>query len=272
MQILSVPTSLLQRGSDLATEILHNAHLEATDILVISSKAVAVTEGAAVSLAGIVPTPEALEVSPQCNQDPRFTEFILRETKRMNGAVVGISPHVLLTSLKPHGLKHGRILCPNAGADQSNIEQDYAIGWPLDPALSARQLSQTLGIPVIISDSGCVPARLGVTAFALACSGMDPFRSEIGKKDLFGKSMRMTQEAVADQLATAANAVMGNSAQSVPAAIIRDSGISRSDFSGWVDGVEAEEDLFTCPLPPAPSPARSTGSGQAGRRGARLSS
>lgn len=263
MQILSVHTSLLQCGSDLTAELLKNARFEDTDILIISSKAVAVTEGAAVSLADMVPSTEALELSRQYNQDPRFTEFILRETKRMNGAVIGVSPHVLLTSLKPSGMKHGRILCPNAGADQSNIDTDSAIGWPLDPVLSARQLSQALGIPVIISDSCCVPARLGVTAFALACSGINPFRSEVGEKDLFGKTMRMTQEAVADQLATAANAVMGNSAQSVPAAIIRDYGILRSDFSGWVDGIEAEEDLFACPLPPA-SPA--------GRRGALFSS
>ncbi len=243
MLILPVHTPLLSRDSDLAGEVLKNATFEAGDILVVSSKVIAVTEGSGIALTDIVPTPEALQLSVQCNQDPRFTEFVLQETTRMNGRVIGVSPHVLLTALEPSGMS-GRILCPNAGADQSNIEKGSAVGWPVDPAMSSKKLSKALGVPVIISDSCCVPARLGVIAFALACSGIDPFRSEVGKTDLFHKTMRMTQEAVADQLATAANAVMGNSAQSVPAAIIRDSGIPSSNFSGWVSGIDASEDLF----------------------------
>jgi len=243
MLILPVRTPLLHRDSDLVTEILKNSRFEKGDILVISSKIVAMTEGAAVDLTEVIPSAEAEKLSKQCNQDPRFTEFVLTETKRMHGTVAGVSPHVLLTALKPRGMK-GRILCPNAGADQSNIEKDAAVGWPIDPTESVRSLSQKLGIPVIMSDSCCVPGRLGVTAFALACSGMNPFHSEVGSKDLFGKSMRMTQEAVADQLAVAANAVMGNSAQSVPAAIIRGTAIPYSDFSGLVDGIEPEHDLF----------------------------
>lgn len=244
MQILPVPTSLLSHDSDLAGELLKNAAFSKGDIVVVSSKVVAVTEAAAVTLADIVPSPEAVALSQKCNQDPRFTEFVLRETTRMNGCVVGVSPHVLLTALQPSGM-NGRILCPNAGADQSNVEKGAAIGWPVDPAASAKRVSNTLGVPVIISDSCCVPGRLGVTAFAIACAGIDPHRSEVGRKDLHNKTMRMTQEAVADQLATAANAVMGNSAQSVPAAIIRDSGIPSSDFAGWVPGIDHEEDLFS---------------------------
>lgn len=244
MHILGVPTPLLTAGADLTTELLRSVTLQKGDIIVVSSKAIATVENAAIALATLTPSTEALELSATCNQDPRFTEFVLRETKRMHGTVIGVSPHVLLTSLKPSGFGRGRILCPNAGADQSNVKKDHAIGWPIDPVASATKLRETLGIPVIISDSCCVPGRLGVTAFALACAGIDPFRSEIGKKDLYGKTMRMTHEATADQLAVAANAVMGNSAQSVPAAIIRDSCIPRSDFCGWVEGIEAEEDLF----------------------------
>ncbi len=244
VHILGVSTPLLTPGSDLAAEILQRVTLQKGDIIVISSKAVATTEGSALSLEIFQPSAEATKLSKQCNQDPRFTEFVLREIKRMNGRVIGISPHVLLTSLKLEGLKQGRILCPNAGADQSNVKKDYAIGWPIDPVKSAKALQEKLGVPVVISDSCCVPGRLGVTAFALVCAGLDPFRSEVGNKDLFGKTMRLTQEAIADQLATAANAVMGNSAQSVPAAIIRDSGIVSSDFLGWVEGIEQQEDIY----------------------------
>lgn len=81
-------------------------------------------------------------------------------------------------------------------------------------------------------------------AFALVCDGIDPVKSEVGRKDLFGKPLRFTLEAVADQLATAANFVMGNADQSVPAAIIRDHGLALGNFSGWVDGIDPDEDLF----------------------------
>lgn len=244
MHILGVATPLLTAGANLAAEILRSVTLKKGDIVVISSKAIATVECAEIALDTLTPSAEALTLSAQCNQDPRFTEFVLRETKRMHGSVIGVSPHVLLTSLKPSGFERGRILCPNAGADQSNVKKNHAIGWPIDPVASAKKLRETLGIPVIISDSCCVPGRLGVTAFALVCTGIDPFRSEVGSKDLYGKTMRMTHEAIADQLAVAANAVMGNSAQSVPAAIIRSSGIPRTDFCGWVEGIDENDDLF----------------------------
>ncbi len=99
-------------------------------------------------------------------------------------------------------------------------------------------------IAVLLSDSCCRPRRLGVTAFALACAGLDPLVSQAGREDLHGRKLRITTEAVADQLATAANFAMGNADQSIPAAVIRDHGLSLSDFCGWVPGIEPEEDLF----------------------------
>lgn len=242
--ILPIRTGILKKGDDIATEILKNSKLEPGDILVISSKAVATVEGAAMKLDDIVPSPEAITYAEICHQHPQFTEAILLEMKRMNGFISSTCPFALLTSLKPDGMKTGRILCPNAGMDQSNIDAGFAVGWPLDPLESAQKLRESLNVPVIISDSCGRPSRLGVTAFALVCAGLDPLQSEIGKNDLYGKPMHLTYEAVADQLATAANAVMGNCAECTPAAIIRGSGLPSSDFSGWVDGIEPEEDMF----------------------------
>ena len=259
MQIIPVQTDLLQAGSDLAAGILRSGLLGPNDILVISSKAVATSENAAIKLAGLIPSPEALQYAKLCNQDPRFTECILWETKRMNGSIASVSPFVILTSLKPEGMKTGRILCPNAGMDLSNVEMGTAIGWPKDPVTSAKKLHAALHVPIIISDSCSRPGRLGVTAFALVCAGIDPLRSEVGKKDLFKKKMLLTHEAIADQLATAANAVMGNAAQQTPAAIIRHHNIPRSGFCGWVEGIEEGEDMFGTVLTPSPSP--STGEG-----------
>ena len=75
-------------------------------------------------------------------------------------------------------------------------------------------------------------------------SGLDPLLSQKGKTDLFGKPLKITTEAVADQLATAANFLMGNAAQSIPAVIIRDHGLTLSDWEGWIPGIEPEKDLF----------------------------
>jgi coenzyme F420-0:L-glutamate ligase / coenzyme F420-1:gamma-L-glutamate ligase len=284
MMILPIHTKIFKEGDHFAGEILKNVTLENGDIVVISSKAIATVEGAGIDLSKIKPSEEAKKLSQSCNQDPRFTQAILDETKRMNGAIDRTCPYAMLTSLKPENMKVGRILCPNAGLDQSNIAEGFAIGWPRDPVASVRRLqkemlgwkpkkprspksprnsssssvssvssdsstslsaSLTYCKPaIILSDSCCRPGRLGVTAFALCCCGIDPMRSEVGTKDLFGKTMRVTQEAVADQLATAANAVMGNANQCCPAAIIRDFAFKPSDFCGWVDGIEPGEDLF----------------------------
>src|SRR3989338_1047004 len=289
MQVLPIQTPQIKPGDSVADILAGCFGFSDSDILLVSSKVIAMAEGRIFDLKKIKTGEEALKLAPQCGQEPEFTELVLRETERMNGFIASISPFALLTSLKPAGMKTGRLLCPNAGLDKSNIEPGYAIGWPEDPVRSVRILRMQLElsgrkprnpkkptkpkigslssdsplghelevewsdssvssvssrIAVIITDSCCRPARLGVVAFALVCTGIDPAQSQIGKKDLFGKPLNFTHEAVADQLATAANFVMGNAGQSVPAAVIRDHGIELSDYSGWVDGINPGEDLF----------------------------
>jgi coenzyme F420-0:L-glutamate ligase len=250
MEIFAIPTPLLRTGDDIARILVNCAELQENDILVISSKALATIEGRTFQLEKCKPSAQAKKLSKKCGQSPAFTEIVLQETKRMRGVIAGVCPYALLTSLKPKGMKRGRILCPNAGLDKSNIVDGSAIGWPENPVTSAESARKILrkltgkNVGIIVSDSCCRPGRLGVTAFALTVSGFDPLRSEVGRKDLFGKPLKFTHEAVADQLATAANAVMGNANQSTPAAVIRNHGISLNNFSGWVPGIEPREDLF----------------------------
>lgn len=214
------------------------------------------------------------EVCGTCPGSPRGAPLLPRRGGAKWGAI--------LTELKPQGLTTGTIFAPNAGLDESNIEKGFAVGWPADPVGSVRKLRGTFEVQiqdsktprlrqgfagqarrqdskqvpspksqvqspklaVILSDSCCMPRRRGVTAYALAVSGIDPLQDEAGKKDLFGKPLQITVEAVADQLATAANALMGNAAQSIPAVIIRDHGLNMSNFEGWVPGIEPGEDMF----------------------------
>lgn len=246
MIILPVRTPVIQYGDDLAALLRAHAALQEGDVLVVSSKAVATAEGAAVDLGSLIPSMNAAQWAEKTGLSPAFVEAVLHETARLNGNVTGHCRGALLTDVLPAGMETGGILAPNAGMDESNVEPGHAVGWPHDPVESVRRLKEAMPIPcaVILGDSCCRPGRLGVTAFALTVCGMDPFKSEIGRTDLYGRGLRMTVEAVADQLATAANAVMGNADQSVPAAIIREHDYPLTDFCGWVDGMEREQDLF----------------------------
>ncbi|OIO53074.1 coenzyme F420-0:L-glutamate ligase [Candidatus Peregrinibacteria bacterium CG1_02_54_53] len=249
MKILPLHTPILQQGDDLVGILAKGTTFEKDDILVVSSKAIATVEGARIDLTKITTTPEAQDWAKKSGRSAAFRQAVLDEAKRLSGAVVGGSELAMLTELKPEGLE-GSLLVPNAGLDQSNVPEGYCIGWPMDPLRSAQgirdHLVQKTGkrLAVIVSDSCCRPRRFGVTAFALVCIGVDPLSPQIGKKDLFGRPLTMTVEAQVDQLATAANAVMGNADQSIPAAIVREHGLPMTNFVGWVPGIDPEEDLF----------------------------
>lgn len=244
MHILPIQTPILKAGDNLAGLI--ESQVEDGDIVVVSSKAIATVEGAVKNLADFVPSDEARELAKNHNaRTPEFYEAVLQETARMNGSIIRANYGVVLTELKPKGLE-GSLLVPNAGLDMSNVKDGYVVGWPKDPVASTSGLGK-LGnreIGIVISDSGLSPRRRGVTAFALSCCGFDPILNLIGTPDLFGNDMKVTEEAIADQLATAANTVMGNADQCIPAAIIRGFVYERTDFCGWVPAIERERDLY----------------------------
>ena len=245
MQLLHIKTPIIKEGDDLASVIAAHADIEDQDIIVISSKVIARSEGAAIHLNAIDVTDEGREWASKCGRSPEFRQAVLNETARMNGTVLGGCANAMLTELKPDGLREGSLLVANAGLDESNIEEGLAIGWPRDPVISANTIKQALqGRAVLITDSCCRPRRIGVTAITLVTCGIDPLESQKGKKDLFSKELKMTREARADQLATAANFLMGNADESIPAVIIRDHGLPFSDFCGWVPAIEPQEDLF----------------------------
>ena len=250
MKIIPIQTSLLEKGSDLVSILTDNADFEEGDILAVSSKAVATVEGAAIDLNKVQVSEDGKKWSDKCGKTPAFRQAVLNEVERLNGKVLGDCPHAMLTQLKPDGFSDGIILAPNAGLDQSNVDEGYTIGWPHDPVESVRRLREEIqnktgkNVAVILTDSCCRPRRIGVSALALVVSGIDPLFSHIGKKDLFGNELKMTQETRADQLATAANMIMGNADESTPAAIIRGNEIELTDYEGWVPGLNPEVDLF----------------------------
>ncbi len=249
VEILPIYTRPLAPRDDLVGTILKNTPaLQADDIIVVSSKVIALTEGAAVLLETLNPSASAHALALP-TVPPSVAEAIIQETTRLNGRIIPGCPYAILTELRPAGLV-GSLLVPNAGLDQSNTLPGTVIGWPQDVVKSAGRLRSELlartglRLGVLISDSCCHLGRLGVVAMGLACAGFDPIRSLNGQTDLQGRALRITNEAVADQLATAANMIMGNDAQSIPAAIIRNHGVGMTNYLGWVPSMEPREDLF----------------------------
>jgi coenzyme F420-0:L-glutamate ligase / coenzyme F420-1:gamma-L-glutamate ligase len=202
---------------------LHVLILEATgqgvqnrDILVVAHKVVSKAEGRIVSLTTVRPSRKAIRMGKEHGKDPRIMELILQESVQILRAKSGI-----IVSETRQGL-----VCANAGVDQSNVEGDSAVLLPADPDKSASRLKDAVkkkvgkDIAVVITDTFGRPFREGQANVAIGVAGLRPIKSYIGSHDMYGRKLRVSEIAVADELASAAELVMGK-AESVPVAIIR---------------------------------------------------
>ena len=170
-------------------------------ILVIAQKIVSKAEGRLVSLADVVPSERAIALAREIGKEPRHTELVLREAKR----VVRTAPGVLITETR-HGL-----VCANSGVDLSNAPGDeIAVLLPLDPDASAERIRAALGPgrAVIISDTFGRPWREGLVDVAIGVAGLAPLKSYIGETDRAGRELQVTVMARADQIAAAAGMLM----------------------------------------------------------------
>ncbi len=209
----------VQPGDDLA-QLLRRAlaqqGLTATgsDVLVVTQKVVSKAEGRFVLLDDVTPSAKAERVAKLCRKDPRLVELVLAESE----AVVRAVPHVLITR---HRL--GMVMA-NAGIDRSNIgtgNDDRVLLLPRDPDASAAALSEALGMPVVISDSFGRPWRMGVVAVAIGAAGLPALSDRRGEIDRDGRVLEVTQIALGDMIATAANLATGEGAEGIPAALLR---------------------------------------------------
>ncbi len=188
------------------------------DIIVIAQKIVSKAEGRIVTLSRVKPSAFASEISKLSDKDPRQVEVILRESAK----IVRMKEGHLITETK-HGF-----VCANSGVDMSNVGKgsDSATLLPVDPDKSAAvirsEISSLTGVdaPVIITDTFGRAWRLGHVNFAIGISGMKAIRDYRGTRDMYRHVLRVTEMAVADELASAAELVM-NKADRVPAAIVR---------------------------------------------------
>jgi coenzyme F420-0:L-glutamate ligase/coenzyme F420-1:gamma-L-glutamate ligase len=206
--------------------------LQDGDVVAVSSKYAAISEGRVVSLADIVVSPEAEAVAERYHMNPKIAQLVIQEADHVFGGIPGF----LLT------YKEG-ILSPNAGIDRSNIPNGYAVLFSREPYKTAaairRALRERLGadVGVILTDSWLMPGRLGTSGVALATAGFRPVQDERGKSDLFGNPMQVTQRGIADSICQCAQMVMGERDEATPIAIVRNTGVTMTDEEITVEDV-----------------------------------
>lgn len=221
----------VMEGDDLAALLQEAAKFEDGDVLVVAQKVVSKAEGRVVLLDDVEASDEARELA--ADHDPRHLEVILREARRL----VRIRPPLVIAETR-HGF-----VCASAGVDHSNAgAPETLVLLPIDPDASARRLSDRLGVPVIISDSFGRPFRQGTTDVAIGVAGLTPLLDLRGVRDSAGYELRTTMIAVADEIAGAAELVMGKTAR-IPAAIVRGLEL-RGDGSAQDLVMPADRDLF----------------------------
>lgn len=216
-------------GDDLARVVLEAADRQRTpvasaDVLVLSQKIVSKAEGRLLRLSDVTPSPMATTFATELGRDPRLIEVILRESRR----VVRMDRGVLVTETR-----HGWV-CANAGVDQSNVDADMVALLPEDPDRSARAFRDAVRVRagaevhVIVADTFGRPWREGLVNVAIGVAGFAPLRSYLGERDPAGRELQATILAVADELAAAAEPVMGK-LDRIPAAIVRGLSLAASE-------------------------------------------
>lgn len=240
--LTSVPE--VRVGDDLATLVIaalgrQGERLRDGDIVVITQRIVSKAEGRVLRLADVLPSPFARQIAEQYGKDARQVELVLRESRR----IVRMDRGVIIAET------HHGFICANAGVDTSNVGEGLACLLPEDPDRSAegvrQRLAERLGVKVaiIITDTFGRPWREGITNVAIGAAGIAPLLSYLGQSDPYGYTLKATVVAIIDELAAAAELVMGKVSR-VPVAIIRG-----YDFTEGCEGAKAlvrapEKDIF----------------------------
>jgi coenzyme F420-0:L-glutamate ligase/coenzyme F420-1:gamma-L-glutamate ligase len=233
-------------GDDLSAMIVAaasggGASIEDGDVLVVTQKVVSKAEGRIVDLDTVTPSPFAKRYAEMFEKDARQIEVVLGETKR----IVRMQHGVMICET------HHGFICANAGVDASNVEKTGTLCLlPLDSDASARQIRAAVraalgvDVAVVISDTFGRPWREGHVNFAIGVAGIKPVIDYAGQHDPAGYELRVTQMAVVDELAAAAELVHGKLAR-VPVAIVRGVEYQRSEDASTAELIRsAEKDMF----------------------------
>ncbi len=221
LTLTPVRTPLIKPGDDIIDVFVHSIRrgkikIENRDVIAIASKVVSLWQNRVVNYKLMKPSKRAVILSKKYKLHPGFVELVLREADMLLGGV----KKALLT------IKNN-IFIANAGIDKSNAAKDFAILWPKEPKKTANKIRTLLErefkskIGIIITDSHCVPLRMGTVGLALGVSGFEPIVDERGNNDLYGNKMDITRRAIADELSSSALLLMGETSERIPLVVIK---------------------------------------------------
>lgn len=240
---------LVKQGDDVAKIIVevcgkNGVEIEEGDIVVVAQKILSKAEGRVVSLRGLVPSERAKELAKLTGKSPRFVELVLKESRR----VLKASKDILLVEDK-RGL-----VCINAGIDKSNVEGRGKLALlPENPDVSTDKcrvrIKELTGkdVAVVVCDTYSRPFRRGQVNYAIGIAGVKPFKDYRGQKDLFGQVLKVKNVAVIDEIAAAAELLMGQAVEAMPVVVFKglSSLVAPSEKHGIADVFISErEDLF----------------------------
>lgn len=239
---------IVKKGDDISKLVCQaverqGIQLQNGDIILVTHVIVSRAEGNVVNLSHVVPSEFAVCVAKRLGKDPALVEVILREAK----SVVRMGYGHLITETK-HGF-----ICANSGVDRSNVPGESAVALlPKKPDFSAQKIREGINkltgndVAVIISDTQGRPLREGTINVAIGVAGIKPILDLRGKKDLFGYVLKSKRTTIADELASAAELVIGQADEAVPVAIIRGYPYLKSEKASVRELIRPrEKDLFT---------------------------
>jgi coenzyme F420-0:L-glutamate ligase/coenzyme F420-1:gamma-L-glutamate ligase len=234
---------IVKKGDDIGELICkaiekQDTLLQEGDIVVVTHVIVSRAEGNVINLDDVTPSEFAKTIAAEFNKDPALVEVVLREAK----AIIRMGDgHIIAET------RHG-FICANAGVDRSNVPGERNVApLPIDPDLSARKIRQRIGqltgkdVAVIVSDTHGRALRNGEINVAVGVAGMKPIRDRRGETDLFGYTLRVKQTAVADEFSSAAELVIGQADEGIPASIIRGYPYMKSEEATARDLVRPKE-------------------------------
>ena len=237
MRLYAVKTGFIRIGGDLVDVALkalseQNLSLDDNDVLVFASKIVAYAQGRIVKLDEVKPSRKAVKLAEKFSIRSELAELILREADAVYGGV-----EKAIITLKNHALT------VNAGIDNKNAPLGYVALWPKNIKETAKKLREELfhktgkKVAVMIIDSGLIPLVKGTVGLVLAVAGFKPIEDYRGLRDLYGKEVLITLHAVAEDLASAAHLLMGESSEETPIVLVKEAPLK------FEDGVYSLEDL-----------------------------
>jgi coenzyme F420-0:L-glutamate ligase/coenzyme F420-1:gamma-L-glutamate ligase len=226
---------LVKKGDDIAKLIVNSIRddgltLQDDDIIVVSQKIISKADGLTVDLSTIKPSKRAKQIAKRSRKDPRLIELILKDSSKL----LRVDKQALVVERKDG------FVCLNAGVDKSNVDgRSFYTRLPMNADESTHKLKIELErltgkrLAVIMGDTYSRPLRVGQVEFAIGVSGLNPIADYRGDKDLFGYELKFKYVALADEIAAAAELVMGQGAEGVPVAIVRGlTRIERNESTG----------------------------------------